>query len=129
MTLEATRWANNGNRVSRGHGVSESRQVDPPRPDRRIGQLGCLLPGSVRLGDSTDFEHIAHLRHPVLPCPCAEHFRDSDLVAEAEGRIPPYPPVGNGVPFRHPSRRSEEHTSELQSQFHLVCRLLLEKKK
>src|SRR5689334_24656754 len=24
--------------------------------------------------------------------------------------------------------RSEEHTSELQSQFHLVCRLLLEKK-
>src|SRR6266481_6551808 len=27
------------------------------------------------------------------------------------------------------ARRSEEHTSELQSQFHLVCRLLLEKKK
>src|SRR5689334_23572757 len=29
---------------------------------------------------------------------------------------------------RRPSERSEEHTSELQSQFHLVCRLLLEKK-
>src|SRR2546422_4175728 len=29
---------------------------------------------------------------------------------------------------RHPSR-SEEHTSELQSRLHLVCRLLLEKKK
>src|SRR3989475_9050073 len=28
-----------------------------------------------------------------------------------------------------PSRRSEEHTSELQSQSNLVCRLLLEKKK
>src|SRR5690348_17932780 len=27
------------------------------------------------------------------------------------------------------SRRSEEHTSELQSPVHLVCRLLLEKKK
>src|SRR5689334_24637554 len=27
-----------------------------------------------------------------------------------------------------PDARSEEHTSELQSQFHLVCRLLLEKK-
>src|SRR3989338_3298777 len=27
-----------------------------------------------------------------------------------------------------PITRSEEHTSELQSQFHLVCRLLLEKK-
>src|SRR5689334_24681185 len=29
----------------------------------------------------------------------------------------------------HLLQRSEEHTSELQSQFHLVCRLLLEKKK
>src|SRR5689334_23385149 len=29
----------------------------------------------------------------------------------------------------NPNVRSEEHTSELQSQFHLVCRLLLEKKK
>src|SRR5690554_7790061 len=28
-----------------------------------------------------------------------------------------------------PPRRSEEHTSELQSRPHLVCRLLLEKKK
>src|SRR2546430_5174949 len=28
-----------------------------------------------------------------------------------------------------PRRRSEEHTSELQSQSNLVCRLLLEKKK
>src|SRR2546429_2128289 len=27
------------------------------------------------------------------------------------------------------SKRSEEHTSELQSRLHLVCRLLLEKKK
>src|SRR2546422_6457382 len=27
------------------------------------------------------------------------------------------------------TRRSEEHTSELQSRLHLVCRLLLEKKK
>src|SRR2546430_12384066 len=30
---------------------------------------------------------------------------------------------------RHPKPRSEEHTSELQSQSNLVCRLLLEKKK
>src|SRR5689334_24017990 len=36
-----------------------------------------------------------------------------------------------GLARRHgaPGQRSEEHTSELQSQFHLVCRLLLEKKK
>src|SRR5689334_24560991 len=30
--------------------------------------------------------------------------------------------------LRGDARRSEEHTSQLQSQFHLVCRLLLEKK-
>src|SRR3712207_7210285 len=48
--------------------------------------------------------------------------------AEKESRPP-------GVPLRergdHPGhlRRSEEHTSELQSRQYLVCRLLLEKKK
>src|SRR5256884_1400153 len=31
--------------------------------------------------------------------------------------------------IRRTLRRSEEHTSELQSRLHLVCRLLLEKKK
>src|SRR5690348_17430531 len=35
---------------------------------------------------------------------------------------------GRPVPCRG-ARRSEEHTSELQSPVHLVCRLLLEKKK
>src|SRR2546429_4236467 len=34
--------------------------------------------------------------------------------------------AGSDQPFQ---RRSEEHTSELQSRLHLVCRLLLEKKK
>src|SRR5256884_6168319 len=44
------------------------------------------------------------------------------------------PQVGPQVPME-PGRirvsrsRSEEHTSELQSRLHLVCRLLLEKKK
>src|SRR5689334_24777662 len=37
----------------------------------------------------------------------------------------PSPPYGR---YLGVVRRSEEHTSELQSQFHLVCRLLLEKK-
>src|SRR2546430_4107992 len=39
----------------------------------------------------------------------------------------PTPPGGGSKP--NPSERSEEHTSELQSQSNLVCRLLLEKKK
>src|SRR5438270_2918625 len=35
----------------------------------------------------------------------------------------------SAVGAAHRARRSEEHTSELQSQSNLVCRLLLEKKK
>src|SRR2546429_3168069 len=38
-------------------------------------------------------------------------------------------PFGSWVPRAEPMERSEEHTSELQSRLHLVCRLLLEKKK
>src|SRR5689334_24784451 len=37
--------------------------------------------------------------------------------------------VGDSRRVSEHAGRSEEHTSELQSQFHLVCRLLLEKKK
>src|SRR3989442_7560769 len=39
------------------------------------------------------------------------------------------PRAGDGPVLRHMADRSEEHTSELQSRPHLVCRLLLEKKK
>src|SRR2546426_1832244 len=47
------------------------------------------------------------------------------------GRRPPRPSLLRGRRFvRRPrSKRSEEHTSELQSPCNLVCRLLLEKKK
>src|SRR2546422_8125271 len=41
-------------------------------------------------------------------------------------KAPVGPPIWTREP---PSARSEEHTSELQSRLHLVCRLLLEKKK
>src|SRR2546422_1441569 len=70
-------------------------------------------------------------------------FRSGDLGGPAEGVLPlarldaadhvqeSAPEVAPGeragpVPERP---RSEEHTSELQSRLHLVCRLLLEKKK
>src|SRR5216684_8516415 len=38
-------------------------------------------------------------------------------------------PRPGGRPAAAGRQRSEEHTSELQSRLHLVCRLLLEKKK
>src|SRR5262245_63535345 len=43
--------------------------------------------------------------------------------------FPPSLRVHNAVIAEAPGFRSEEHTSELQSLRHLVCRLLLEKKK
>src|SRR3989449_7558942 len=54
----------------------------------------------------------------------AQPFRH---VLDREARI-----LQQAVRVQHPRRgeeRSEEHTSELQSRLHLVCRLLLEKKK
>src|SRR2546430_13120168 len=47
------------------------------------------------------------------------------VVRRFDSRSPP-PCTASMVP---PCQRSEEHTSELQSQSNLVCRLLLEKKK
>src|SRR5689334_24046878 len=52
-------------------------------------------------------------------------FRSRSSTALAQGH-PPMSPTGHLLGTS--GGRSEEHTSELQSQFHLVCRLLLEKK-
>src|SRR2546422_4529044 len=53
-------------------------------------------------------------------CPGGAGQRDRDGAVCHAGRG--YAPVHRRLP------RSEEHTSELQSRLHLVCRLLLEKK-
>src|SRR2546422_4716633 len=57
-------------------------------------------------------------------------LHDALPISSRRGRSAPRPPT----PRRGPApggrgTRSEEHTSELQSRLHLVCRLLLEKKK
>src|SRR5438045_4467626 len=57
----------------------------------------------------------------------------ADLAGEREGALPELErfaiPAAVHREQRPPAVRSEEHTSELQSLRHLVCRLLLEKKK
>src|SRR6266498_2132225 len=69
--------------------------------------------------------------HTMLPCQCR-------LVPVSMLTSAPEPPptrmllanVQSSGPYSWlPQPRSEEHTSELQSRPHLVCRLLLEKKK
>src|SRR2546430_11435372 len=49
----------------------------------------------------------------------------TEMVDAEEVTLPP----GEWYDFWTSTKRSEEHTSELQSQSNLVCRLLLEKKK
>src|SRR5437899_8160198 len=56
-------------------------------------------------------------RMPQARTAAAEHVRKY---------APAHDPLGNARARRHPHDRSEEHTSELQSLRHLVCRLLLE---
>src|SRR5437870_13481680 len=79
------------------------------------------------------FRHLHRIvRHSFL-CYCSRHCRglhsfptrrSSDLALAIAVSLP-------GVACElcnHAGARSEEHTSELQSRGHLVCRLLLEKK-
>src|SRR5689334_23974083 len=55
--------------------------------------------------------------------------RHPHLVVDLEADDGPPPLDADRLHLADHHTRSEEHTSELQSQFHLVCRLLLEKKK
>src|SRR6266481_7270012 len=100
---------------------------------------------SVSFTSFTSFDHRIRLNlHQHFRRNQFTHFhhagRRTDLTEEFSMRAPDFLPLGD---VRHKDarahdilqtgarlrERSEEHTSELQSQFHLVCRLLLEKKK
>src|SRR5438876_6131474 len=67
--------------------------------------------------------------HDALPICVLEAGIGVDHLLHVRGQLV----VGGLAHERHDrrlvDRRSEEHTSELQSPVHLVCRLLLEKKK
>src|SRR2546430_16497374 len=64
--------------------------------------------------------------HDALPISdCASNWHPHGLLQCHHGRVV----AMGGFHSRYCCGRSEEHTSELQSQSNLVCRLLLEKKK
>src|SRR5436309_11229478 len=68
--------------------------------------------------------------HDALPISAPARARSAHRVApRRRPRPPPASPGARARPPRGDCRRSEEHTSELQSRENLVCRLLLEKKK
>src|SRR5438876_11392552 len=91
---------------------------DPP--PKLGGRPGCHARPEPR-GDPRHEGDRTRLREPAARRP------DSEL---SRGVLPDHPGLPAVAPAaaRPLARRSEEHTSELQSPVHLVCRLLLEKK-
>src|SRR2546422_8267387 len=70
--------------------------------------------------------------HDALPiCPSARRRGGGAACGRSRAPVTRAEPRPGRAARGRPARgtRSEEHTSELQSRLHLVCRLLLEKKK
>src|SRR5262245_63084741 len=94
-----------------------------PRPPR-----STLFPYTTLFRSRPDHPEVVLQDEEIRPSGVrvrAEDDRDLGLAAVERLRREP----GVGGPDQHRQDRSEEHTSELQSLRHLVCRLLLEKKK
>src|SRR5207244_8345112 len=103
----------------------------------RLSSLACILlhlfllspplPRSTLFPYTTLFRSVRERSQPYSPCPWRE------CQGEFPGPVPERPARKRSRlhprQTRRPVSRSEEHTSELQSPDHLVCRLLLEKKK
>src|SRR5688572_31113421 len=84
---------------------------------------------------STLFPYTTLFRSRLSPprrCSTVDSGQSSVKSKEWNGSSPSGRTIANSrirAPTAAQTRRSEEHTSELQSQSNLVCRLLLEKKK
>src|SRR3989449_9659835 len=106
---------------------------DPPQGRFRLfPRASCfrLDDGEVRvLHFSEDLLDVEDLRLPVLQR--LEHALDEVTAELRPEHLEPsrVPHVQRLLEVLDSEIRSEEHTSELQSRLHLVCRLLLEKKK
>src|SRR6476661_2849919 len=118
----------------------------PPSPPHRTVVKGCLRARSLtRPGTAPDTAPLRENggdgtgRRAGTQRPRAAEHDEHDAARDDEGRVPARAPEVV-QPERHgahregqrppagPERRSEEHTSALQSHLNLVCRLLLEKK-
>src|SRR5207253_10997578 len=94
---------------------------------------------TLSLPDALPISHWSDLTNSI----CEQRYSNLPNTASPAARVPSAPPTSCVVSFAAIAattarsiasassvwpRRSEEHTSELQSRGHLVCRLLLEKK-
>src|SRR5438552_11427245 len=93
--------------------------TEPPSSQTYTLSLHDALPILI---SSPSTAAIVRLTPSIAIEPRSTTYRASSAGTLSDTRAPPVAST-SGV------RRSEEHTSELQSPDHLVCRLLLEKKK
>src|SRR5690625_6217542 len=118
-------------------GPDEDLSVTPPHPAVDVGTVAfepesSLLFGAVS-GAETLQEDDGSIRAPQITAegsdgsalPGESAAQDLGVSVRTDAQIQDAPPLSAASS----QDRSEEHTSELQSRGHLVCRLLLEKKK
>src|SRR2546429_6373771 len=89
------------------------------------------LPLSIRTEQATPLR-ACWLWQTQRPANARNLFSAPALLRDSVDQFPRFfttPPQTTSSADMFPESRSEEHTSELQSRLHLVCRLLLEKKK
>src|SRR2546430_5998646 len=84
--------------------------ISPPSPTRRSSDLQAHSASSSGASHTIALTDFIHDPCSLSQLPRYAHFR------------------ATRPPRAQPPARSEEHTSELQSQSNIVCRLLLEKK-
>src|SRR5205085_9173050 len=97
----------------------------PPPPPVSTLSLHDALPISAALWRASSSSTTAWAR----PTSLRRASRPASTNVRRSVRSSRVTPGSSPVPGGDPARRSEEHTTELQSQSNLVCRLLLEKKK
>src|SRR5437763_6109714 len=94
-----------------------------PRPP-----TSTLFPYTTLFRSRVSFQTEAKQRVILVHGVAYSHYSLEDRIAEAYALVKLYE-SGYADQNDRLRRRSEEHTSELQSPMYLVCRLLLEKKK
>src|SRR2546429_1312786 len=102
--------------------------VTPPRSHgepRPVSEPSSESPSENAMEIPAPIEAASPTRNASELCRVANAAANSGASVETEPSISPAKPGCTTCS----KNRSEEHTSELQSRLHLVCRLLLEKKK